>query len=98
MITALLLLALTITDAEAMAKYLWGKDGFIRISGKNFQIGCVYQGNRIIVSTSKISWDDAFQKVDLKINGPRTITAIARDETGNIGESAPVKVYLCNVK
>lgn len=93
-----LLLLISDSTALSMAQYLWGADGFARRSGRNFQVGCVLNGSRLIVATSKESWEDAFAKVDLGINGPRTLTAEARDDAGNVGQSAPVKVHLCNVR
>lgn len=92
----LLLLALSDIDALNGAKYLWGEDAWIKKAGRNFQIGCVYQGTKLIVATSKLSWEDAFSKVDLRINGPRMLGASARDEVGNVGEATPVRIYLCN--
>lgn len=93
-----LLLLISDSTALSMARYLWGSDGFAKRAGRNFQVGCVLNGSRVIVAASKESWEDAFAKVDLSINGPRTLTAEARDGTGNVGQSAPVKVHLCNVR
>ena len=93
-----LFLFLLLTDAEALAviRQLWGPEGFAKSAGKNFQVGCVVDGKKLIVATSKESWEDAFSRVDLTMNGPRTITAIARNTAGVEAESAPVIVYACN--
>lgn len=94
--TALILLFL-LTDAEALAvvRQLWGPAGFAKSAGKNFQVGCMVDGKKLIVGTSKQSWEDAFSQVDLTINGPRTISAIARNTQGAEAE-ASVLVYVCN--
>jgi len=92
----LMWLALSDMDALTTSKQLWGNDGWIKRAGKNFQIGCTYQGSKMTVATSKISWEDAFSKVNLQINGPRKLSAVARDTDGNLGYSEEITVYLCN--
>lgn len=79
------------------ANNLWGPNGFARISGQNFQIGCIVSatGDHIMWQ-SKNSFEDAFDQVDLLINGPRIVTAVATDTSGNSTESEPVLSFICN--
>jgi hypothetical protein len=88
--------SLSLDQAYAAAVKIWGSAGFARQVGRNYQLGCVVDGKTIVVATSKDSWDDAFARVNMQINGPHVITAEARDTNGNIATSAPVLVFSCN--
>lgn len=95
-----LLILLLMTDVEALtrAKQIWGNGAFVRQVGKNYQVGCVetVRQNRIVVGESKVSYEDAFSKVNMWKNGPRVIGAEARDTAGNRGQAYEKIVFICN--
>ena len=85
------------TEATDAVKAIWGASGVARKSGQNYQIGCIPTGGAlVIVSTSKISFDDALSRVNLQTNGTHIVTAEVYDVDGNIAVSSPVPVTLCN--
>ena len=88
--------SLTTDQATQTAKQIWSTSGFARHVGRNFQVGCIVAGQTIIVSDSKISFEDAFANVNMKTNGLHILTADAYANNGEIATSPAVPIYLCN--
>lgn len=98
MTSIVLLLALTDTEALSRAKLLWGDAAFVRHVGANYQVGCMLNGNQVyVVASEKESYDKAFEKVSLLINGPRLVEVTGRDAAGNVTKTMQT-VYICNKK
>jgi len=94
--SSIILLSLTLEQAKQKAFTIWDKAGFARISGKNYQVGCVNNGQTKVIAQSKTSFDDAFAHVDMKRNGHHKLTAVVIADDGETAESTPVDVILCN--
>jgi pectate lyase len=88
--------SLSADQATAQSRQLWGTAGFARQAGRNYQVGCVINGQTIVVASSKQDYDSAFSAVNMATNGPHVLTAVARSNDGETATSAPVTIYLCN--
>jgi hypothetical protein len=103
-------MALSMTDQDALlkAQAIWGQEAYIHKVKRfswwswkyrvTYQVGCRWAltGSTIIAGQATGSWENAFSVVNMKINGPHTLSAVARDTIGQTTESAPVLIYACN--
>ena len=97
-LTAFLFVQSITTSAGALAKAqtIWGADARVKRASRNvYQVGCFIKGKFIVVGQGA-SWDAAFAAVPMSRNGPRTLTATARDRDGLTAQAAPVSFYVCN--
>ena len=92
-------MALTNMQALEKARLIWGDAAFVMFQGnKIYQVGCITSDTHktIVVASSRRSYDDAFRKVDMRINGPHQWEAIARDAAGNEKVTETRIFYWCN--
>jgi hypothetical protein len=83
-------------QALSAAAQIWGSSGFARHVGRNYQVGCVVNGETIVVSSSKDSFDDALSHVNMQSNGLHVLTVTAFGDAGETVTSVPVPVFACN--
>jgi 4-amino-4-deoxy-L-arabinose transferase-like glycosyltransferase len=106
LLPAALWAAMSDSSAMTKAQSIWGAKamtGEMRKAGDNYwtkQVGYSDDaGNFVVIGSGSNTWEDAFANVPVAYTPPvpHTLTAVARDFAGNVTESAPVTIYVCNL-